>query len=381
MMDNIDKNTKATSTIEEDEINLVELFKRLWQKRRFLFIITGCFFALGLLVAIFTPKEYNASCVFVPQGYNKNISGSIKSMAAMAGLSIGNSNTSGDISPDVYPQVMENVDLKKELINSEFYFKKFDKKLTLLDYYTNKEYKQFSLFGTLRKYTLGLPGVILKAFSKDKYKKNDTFNSFYSPSYVNLTSKENIGVGIMNNNVKINVVIQGGYISLTAKMPEAIAAAEVAGTAFDLLQKYVTKFRLEKAKSDYNYIKARCDEAEADYSAKQSAYAHYLDANRVVSTAIAMTKKEKLEREYDLANTIYNELSRQLMNAELKVTEDTPILTVIKPVVVPQKASKPQRLKIVILWTFFGLIVGWGLVFGFDYIKNNTQLNWPKRWS
>ncbi|MFA6895302.1 MAG: Wzz/FepE/Etk N-terminal domain-containing protein, partial [Bacteroidales bacterium] len=168
MMDNIDKKTKTTSTIEEDEINVVELFKRLWNKRRFIFIITGCFFVLGLMVAIFTPKEYTASCVFVPQGYNKNISGSIKSMTAMAGLSIGNGNTNGDISPDVYPQVMDNIDLKKELINSEFYFKKFDKKLTLLDYYTDKEYKQFSLFGTIRKYTLGLPGVILKAFRKDQ---------------------------------------------------------------------------------------------------------------------------------------------------------------------------------------------------------------------
>ncbi|MCK9625410.1 MAG: Wzz/FepE/Etk N-terminal domain-containing protein [Bacteroidales bacterium] len=380
MMDNIDKNIKATSTIEEDEINLVELFKRLWQKRRFLFIITGCFFALGLLVAIFTPKEYNASCVFVPQGYNKNISGSINSMAAMAGLSIGNGNTSGDISPDVYPQVMDNIDLKKELINSEFYFKKFDKKLTLLDYYTNKKYKQFSLFGTIRKYTLGLPGVILNAFRKDQDHKDD-ISIYSSVPYVNLTLEESRCVNKMNDNVKMDVVLKGGYISLTAKMPEAIAAAEVVGKSFDLLQKYVTKFRLEKAKSDYNYIKARCDDAEADYSAKQSAYAHYLDANRVVSTAIAMTKQEKLEREYDLANSIYNELSRQLMNAELKVTEDTPILTVIKPVVVPRIASKPKRLKIVLLWTFLGLIVSGGLVFGFDHLKNNTQLDWPKKWS
>ena len=380
MMDNIDKKTKTTSTIEEDEINVVELFKRLWNKRRFIFIITGCFFVLGLMVAIFTPKEYTASCVFVPQGYNKNISGSIKSMTAMAGLSIGNGNTNGDISPDVYPQVMDNIDLKKELINSEFYFKKFDKKLTLLDYYTDKEYKQFSLFGTIRKYTLGLPGVILKAFRKDQDQKDD-IAIYSSVPYANLTFDESRCVNKMNNNVELNVVLKGGHISLTAIMPEAIAAAEVAGKSFDLLQKYVTKFRLEKAKSDYKYIKARCDEAEADYRAKQSAYAHYLDANRVVSTAIAMTKQEKLEREYDLANSIYNELSRQLMNAELKVTEDTPILTVIKPVVVPRIASKPKRLKIVLLWTFLGLIVSGGLVFGFDYLKNNTQLDWPKKWS
>ena len=59
---------------------------------------------------------------------------------------------------------------------------------------------------------------------------------------------------------------------------------------------------------------------------------------------------------------LYSELATQLEQAKISVKETTPILTVVNPVTVPYRKSKPNRPMIVIAFTFFGVIVGAGVV-------------------
>ncbi|MEG1485629.1 MAG: GNVR domain-containing protein, partial [Bacteroidales bacterium] len=66
--------------------------------------------------------------------------------------------------------------------------------------------------------------------------------------------------------------------------------------------------------------------------------------------------------------------------SEIKVKEDTPILTVVEPVVVPREKSKPKRPMILVMFTFMGGFLGCGLVFAFDFLKNNTEVKLPKGW-
>ncbi|MEG1485550.1 MAG: Wzz/FepE/Etk N-terminal domain-containing protein, partial [Bacteroidales bacterium] len=73
----------------EKEIDLIEIAKRLWTKRKFIIKVTGAFMILGLLVAILSPVEYSASCVVVPQTGSKNASGGLSGLAAMAGINLG----------------------------------------------------------------------------------------------------------------------------------------------------------------------------------------------------------------------------------------------------------------------------------------------------
>ena len=45
---------------QEQEIDLVELIKRMWVNRKLILKVTGVCFALGLLIALFSPKAYTA---------------------------------------------------------------------------------------------------------------------------------------------------------------------------------------------------------------------------------------------------------------------------------------------------------------------------------
>lgn len=361
---------------EEQEIDLIALVKRLWKKRKFVIYVTLAFMVLGLLVALFSPKVYTTSCLFVPQTSSKGASSSLSSLASLAGINLNQMNTE-TLSPMVYPQVLSNIDFRKELMYSKIKFEEIEEPITILDYYTNEEYNKPSAISYVAKYTVGLPFVILKAIRGDK----DTVDvaALEGAGLNSYSEKEYECSKILGDILSLTINDKDGYMELSASMPEASAAAELASIAFDLLGKYVTQFKIEKAQATLDYVDARLEEAKSDFAEKQMAYASFRDANRNLMTATSQIRETKLRQEYDLANTIYTELARQKIQVELQVKEDTPVLSVVKPVVVPLERSKPKRSMILIAFTFLGACLGCGAVFGLDFIRKQGS-SWPKRW-
>ena len=90
--------------------------------------------------------------------------------------------------------------------------------------------------------------------------------------------------------------------------------------------------------------------------------AKFRDANRGMSKHQALVEQDKLDAEYTLAMNLYGELATQLEQAKINVKETTPILTVVNPVTVPYKKSKPRRAMILFGFTFLGAVAGMGAV-------------------
>ena len=368
---------KKLQNEQEQEIDLIALVKRLWKKKIFIIYVTGAFMFLGLLVAFFSAKEYTSGTTFVPQSGGEGVSSSMSSLASLAGINLGNMGGGETLSPTVYPQLLSNVDFIKDLMYTPIQFEEWPEKITLFDYYTNEEYNKPTFFGTIKKYTIGLPGLIIGAISS---KEDSSDSKMAAGSGLNtLTEDEYSCMKILTQQVSITINDKDGYIDLSARMPEAVASAELATAAFDLLEKYITEYKIQKAQFNLDYINERLEEARADFEKKQLAYAQYTDANRSTSSATARIDGNRLKQEYDLANTIFTELARQKVNAELQVKEDTPVLSVIKPIVVPVEKSKPKRAIILIAFTFLGGCLGCASVFGLDFIKHQGS-EWPRKW-
>ena len=260
---------------------------------------------------------------------------------------------------------------------SKVKFEEWEEPITLIDYYTNPEYNKPSVLGIVKKYTIGLPFVILNAI------RGEDTTSVSVPSEGNTlkyyTKDEYACAGAIGKVVTMTLEEKKGYITITTNMSEALAAAQLCQITFDLLGKYVTEFKIDKAKTQMQFIQERYDEKKADYEAKQLALASFQDANRVISSAKARTELERLTSEYEMANTIYTEMAKQLLQADIQVKEDTPVLTAVKPVVVPYKKAKPQRAKILVIWTFLGGILGCGIVIGLDWLVGQG-INLPIKW-
>ena len=131
-----------------------------------------------------------------------------------------------------------------------------------------------------------------------------------------------------------------------------------------LLQRYITEFKIEKARVDLEFIQQRYNEAKKSYQTIQQQLASFRDRHMNMSTSIAKTEEERLTNEYILVTGVYTELAKVLEQAKIHVKEETPVFTIIKPVSVPTEKSRPNRPVILMIFVFFGLIAGTVIVLG-----------------
>lgn len=366
----------VTQNQAEDEIDLIEIAAKLWTNRKFIIKTTLIFMAIGLCVAIFSPNEYTATTTMVPQTGDKKVGGSLGGLAAMAGINLGSMSSGEVLSPNVYPQILKNVNFQKELIYTKFNFEKAEEPISYYEYGTNKKYELFNLVGFIKKHTIGLPGVIFRAI---KGKPKDLFDSLSEDLIPidKLSIQENKVIKSVFNKIAFNLNDKDGYISISFTSEEPRLSAEVVMSIQKLLQKYLTEFKIEKVKSNLEFVEKSYDEARLNFENKQSELARFRDANISLSSAMARTQEEKLTSEYNLLLSIYTEIAKQKEQAKYAVTETTPLLTIIKPVVIPIEKSGPKRSVIIVLSTIIGMTLGsiWVLGKSFLYNIRNIKKN------
>ncbi|WP_292266307.1 Wzz/FepE/Etk N-terminal domain-containing protein [Butyricimonas sp.] len=369
---------RQTNQIPQDEeIDLVEVIRKLWKNRKLIIKITVVFMVIGVLVALFSPKEYSAGCTMVPQVGDKKASGGLSGLASMVGINLGSMGGGEVLAPTIYPKILASVPFKKELMATPLKFEEYEQPITLFDYYTKDEYKKFSLFGVVKKYTIGLPGVIIGAIRGE----DTTQIMVEQGSAIQSLSKDEKDVAeILDKIVSLNVNDKDGYVQLSASMPEPLAVAQLAQQAQKLLQEYITRFKIEKVQSNLDFVQKQYDKAKERYEVRQDELAKFRDANKGFVSAVAKTREDMLTNEYNLAYSVYSELAKQLEQAEIAVNETTPILTVVEPVVVPVERSKPKRGLICVLFTFLGGFAGIGVVLGLPFLANTFGNDKLKKW-
>lgn len=363
---------------EEDEIDLVEIAKKLWSKRKFILKVTAVFIVLGILVALFTAKEYTASCVIVPQTGEKSSGGGLSGLAAMAGISLGSMGGGDLLSPKIYPKVLTSVPFQKELMRMEVKFEEYEQPVSLLEYYTDEKYQKFSLMGSILKYTVGLPGVIMKAIRGEQ--PEILLGDSDQSNIQALSREESDCIKRLADKVSLNVNDKDGYITLSANMPEPLAAAQLAAGVQTMLQKYITEFKIEKAQANLDFIEERFGEAKQQFEKQQDELAAFRDANRNFASAVAKTTEERLSNEYNVALGVYSELAKQREQAGIQVKENTPIFTIVEPVTVPHERSKPKRSLILVAFAFLGGFAGIALVLTLPFLARVSGAKRLEKW-
>ena len=351
---------KQTNTVitpennHSDEIDLIAILKRLWDGRRIIFysLIASSF--LGLLIGLFTPEKFTASVSFVPQisGQNKSIGG-LSGLAKLAGIDIGSIDESDELSPYVYPLIINSVPFQLDLMHSPLNFQEFEKPVTLYKYLI--EINKASFFSLLKKYTIGLPFLILKAFKIE----NDSQGFDLSGSKViyKLTKQEKQVCLILQEIINLNINSQDRYISLISTFDEPLVAAQLTEKAMNLLQEHITQIKISKAKDNLSFLNERMKEKELGFKKVQQELVKFSDKNKDVTSVMSSMKQQNLQSEYSLAFGVYSELAKQIEQAEIQVKKDTPILTIVQPVEVPDKPSSPKKLLIIVILIFLSVVV------------------------
>nr|WP_314558213.1 Wzz/FepE/Etk N-terminal domain-containing protein [uncultured Capnocytophaga sp.] len=345
--------TKAINAPEEDEIDLLALIQKIWSARKRIFLITLVFLVIGILIALFSAKEYTATTIVVPQTESKGGS-NLGGLAALAGISIGGG--SSEMLPlTTYPKIVESVPFRKKLAQTKLTFSDIPQPITYEEYC--QKHTKPSLMGRLMSVFSSTPAP-------------EPALSIADTTQIMSLSKEERGIlNSIDTRLKINLNEKEGLITLSCAMPEALPSAQMLQAAQQLLQETVTEFKLQKAKEEYDFVRQRCAEAEKEAKEKQYAVAQFQDRNRDLFSNLPQTRLQQLQAEYNLAFSVYTELAKQLETKRIKLKEDQPIFTIIEPVSVPNERSKPNRIMIIAIWMFIGLVVGIGSVFISDFRK------------
>ena len=296
----------------------------------------------------------------VPQTSGGKVGGSLGGLAAMAGINLGGGAGGEVIPPSLYPKIVNSIPFKLELLKTKLTFEGVDHDVSYQEYYEN--YHKIGVLGGIKKYTVGLPGLLIGAIKGQDNIVKGASNT--NDGILRITKSQDELFKKLTEQISLNFNDKDGYIDLSVRMPEALVAAQLTKKAQSLLQNAVTRFKVEKAKNQLQFIEARFVDVENEFKEKQAALAYFQDKNLNLITSRSQSRLSKLQVEYNLAFGVYSELAKQVETQKIQVKEDTPVFTVVEPVSVPNVKSKPNRPLILIIWTFLGAILGVGIIFG-----------------
>ncbi|MFC2505194.1 MAG: Wzz/FepE/Etk N-terminal domain-containing protein, partial [Capnocytophaga ochracea] len=130
------ENNHHNTIREEDEIDLLQLINKLWRAKKSIAVFTLIFMVIGVLVALFSAKEYTATTIMVPQATDSKSTGGLGGLAAMAGINLGGNNADA-IPLTTYSKIIESVPFKKKLAQTKLTFSDIPNPITYEQYCKN----------------------------------------------------------------------------------------------------------------------------------------------------------------------------------------------------------------------------------------------------
>ena len=348
----------------EDQIDIIALLSKIWSSKKIIFKTIAVFGVLGILVALFTPNQYTASSMFTPN-YSGQSSGSsgLKGLASLAGINIGSmSEGSKEISPMLFGKLIESVTFKKDLLDAPL--KNLGEVKTLRGYFENNT--SASVLGILKEYTIGLPSKVIGLF------KAEVTDSIFETTVgiESVTEEEFKYFKAIEEILSISINDKDGYIELIAKSESPQLAAQVAKNGELLLQNQIIEIKTKSSLELLSYLEEQYSDKKAILNQAQDRLSNFKDRNLNISTSTFSNVQTRLQSELQVASSVFENIVAQLEQVKLQVTKDTPVFSIIQPVVFPKEKSEPKRSLILIIWLFLGAVLSIGFVLAKDPITN-----------
>ena len=338
----------------EDEIDLIELLKKVYLKKKFILKTSILAALFGIVYALFQPNEFTSSTTFIPQLSSGVKSGgsSLSGLASLAGINIGSMESSSEFPPSLYPQVVNGIPFKLDLLSSTINLN--DKEILVKDYFSNQGSSP-NILGTIKKYTIGLPSLLLGSFNAQDVAPSKS--EIYSVS-----QEDQALFYAIAGALSLSLNDKEGFITISFTDSDKNIAAQITQIAQTLLQKKIIEFKNKSSKEMLDFAMKQYSEKKTSYEKLQDERAVFVDKNINISSSLFQNKLSRIESEVNISASIVQQLASQVEQAKLQVNKDTPVFTTIKPVTIPFERSAPKRSQIVLIFGFLGLVLSCGYV-------------------
>lgn len=328
-------------------------FGALWQsvikRKKTYYKVLGITFFLACIYAFSLPRVYKCEVMLAPELSTSRNTSSLASLARSFGMRLGGNMIGGSseaLLPTLYPDLMNSVDFKTSLFDVKVCAKDSVKPKNYYDYLLNDQ-KHTWWSDAIR----GTIGALVDLIVSEDTTDNSKVNPFM------LTKQQTRIVQIIDRKVVCDVDQKTLVITIDVKDQDPVICATVADSVKERLQQFITDYRTNKARVDYEYNKKLCAEAKVRYEKARQRYAEFADANQDLVLQSVRTKLTDLENELQLQFTAYQTYVAQLQSAEAQVQQDTPAFMTLQSATVPVKPAGPSRKKIVFVFLFLAFAI------------------------
>ena len=354
---------KHNKVLESDEIDLVELLLKVWQGRIMAIKMSVIFAFLGIIMALSSANVYSTSTTFIPKGKASGGGGSLTGLASLAGINLGGtSGSSSEIPPSMYPMLLNSIPFQEKLLElkipengSHVLMKEY---LLNQMYFTDSNSSNFlNIVSILKQYTIGLP-ALLKGKIFEKMNALPIYDEI--PTIKRLSLEDEQLYAYISGLITISVDPKEGFITLSVEDKDPQVAAILTLNTRNLLQKEVIDFKIKNAQESLTFTEDLYTEKKIAFEALQDELASFRDQHQNISSGLFENKIRRLETKLSIARAVNEELAKQVEQARIQVSKDTPVFTIIDPVVIPNQRISPKRTLIVLGFTFLGFFLGLG---------------------
>jgi uncharacterized protein involved in exopolysaccharide biosynthesis len=306
------------SMVEEISIHTIAIFFR---KNLLLLMASVLLFAaIGYGISRQMPVEYRASAKILPEASGMNMGG-LGGLANMAGISLSQSPDA--INPDIFPDIIQSKSFLIKLLTTPM--PTSDKKMVVLMEYLGKGTKPLS------------PPEIAQA-----------------DSLIVLTMEQEGVVGNVANRMKVSIDRMTGILTLEVEMPDPVLAAYSTKFIINYLTKFVSEYRSGRENQKVVFLTSQVGLAKQKYQRAEYALNAYRDRHRNPFTNVSQIEEQRLQNEFTQYQNLYADLNRQLETARLESLQESPVLKIIEPPMVPNGKSSPRTVLIMLLAGFIG---------------------------
>ena len=350
----------------EDEIDLIELLKKVYLEKKFILKVSVLAGLFGIVYALFQPNEFTSTTTFIPQLSSgvKTGGSSLGGLASLAGINLGGMESSSEFPPSLYPQVVNGIPFKIDLLSSTINLNGGE--ILVKDYFSNQGGSSLNILGTIKKYTIGLPSLILGSFNSQDV-------ALSKSEIYTVTEEDQELFKTVSSALSLSINNKEGFITISFTDNDKNIAAQITQIAQTLLQKKIIEFKNQSSKEMLDFATKQYDEKKNSYEKLQDKRAIFVDKNINISSSLFQNKLSRIESEVNISASIVQQLASQVEQAKLQVNKDTPVFTTIQPVTIPFERSAPKRFQIVIVFGFLGIVVSVGYVLVKEPLKEIIQ--------
>jgi len=309
-MQNTKPQAEAPCNIEEDEIDLRELFEAILNGKKIIFLITLIIVSFTLVYTLKLPNSYSSSAILIPSAGDKSSTlGSLGGLAAMAGVSIGGGNS---MTPDV---------AFNSLLNNYDFMKKFIDENRILEHYGSDDADKNYVFA------LGFRGLY-ELFDSKKEIKNREEEIF------ELTK-------MLKSNFSISADKKSGLITIAYTDFDRVYAPKIVEFFLRDASKYLVKNNLDNVNKKLHYFE------------KEMASAQGFELRQSLSEIISKILQEKVMMQ-----------SKQYYQCDLLTPAQEPYI---------KDKTKPKRALILIVSFVTSIILGIFTVFFLNFLRDKKE--------